>query len=157
MSTDESTRPAAGHGRIVVGVDGSDASRDALRWAARQADLTGAALVAVAVWSYATMSYPTMSGYVPTVNDLDLEGDTEQLLRTTVKEVLDETPVRLVVAEGHPAEVLVRFSETADLMVVGSRGHGSFVGSLLGSVSQHLVHAAHCPVVVIRHPRRPDD
>lgn len=156
MSTDESTTERPGpteQGRIVVGVDGSDASKDALRWAARQAAMTGSLLVAVAVWSYATMSYPSMSAYVPTVNDLDLEGDATQMLQATVKEALDGAPVRLVVAEGHPADVLVRFSEGADLVVVGSRGHGGFVGALLGSVSHHLVQSAHCPVVVIRHPK----
>lgn len=152
-STDVPRIDPAGNGRIVVGVDGSEASKDALRWAARQAALTGSTLVVVAVWSYATMSYPTMSGYVPTVNDLDLEGDTRMLLQQTVKEVLDGAPVRMVVAQGHPAEVLARFSESADLLVVGSRGHGGFVGALLGSVSQHLVHTAHCPVLVIRHPK----
>jgi nucleotide-binding universal stress UspA family protein len=158
MSTD-STAPATttrtDYGRIVVGVDGSDASKDALRWAHRQATFTGSELVAVGVWSYVTMSYPTMSGYVPTVNDIDLEGDTRALLEQVVKEVLDGAPVRLVVTEGHPAEVLTRFSASADLVVLGCRGHGGFVGALVGSVSQHVVSHASCPVVVVRHPKEP--
>jgi nucleotide-binding universal stress UspA family protein len=161
MSTEETTlggrptAPAGEFGRIVVGVDGSDASKDALRWAHRQATLTGSELSAVAVWSYATMRYPSMSAYLPTVNELDLEGDTTQMLEQCVKEVLGDTSVRMVVMEGHPADVLVRLSDGADLVVVGCRGHGGFVGALLGSISQHLVSAARCPVVVIRHPREP--
>ena len=150
----ETSTPAT-NGRIVVGIDGSDASKDALRWAYRQAAVTGSELVAVAVWSYVTMSYPAVSGYVPTVGDLDLEADTKLMLEQTVKEVLDSSPgIRLVVTEGHPADVLVRFSEAADLVVLGSRGHGGFVGALIGSVSQHVVAHAECPVVVIRHPKQ---
>ncbi len=149
-------RTPADSGRVIVGIDGSDASKDALRWAYRQAAQSGSELVAVAVWSYVTMSYPSMSGYVPTVNDIDLEADTKLMLEQTVKEVLDtSTGVRLVVTEGHPADVLVRFSEGADLVVLGSRGHGGFVGALIGSVSQHVVAHAACPVVVIRHPTQP--
>ncbi|MFN0282122.1 MAG: universal stress protein [Kineosporiaceae bacterium] len=163
MSTEEITlqsqptpaAPAGDLGRIVVGVDGSDASKDALRWAHRQATLTGSELTAVAVWSYATMSYPSMSAYMPTVNDLDLEGDTTQMLEQCVKEVLGDVPIRMVVMEGHPADVLLQLSAGADAVVLGCRGHGGFVGAILGSVSQHLVSAAQCPVVVIRHPKEP--
>lgn len=148
-----STTPRAAFHRVVVGVDGSEASKDALRWAHRQAVHTGAELVAVGVWSYVSMSYPTLSGYVPTVADIDLETDTRVMVEQVVKEVLDDAPVRIVVTEGHPAEVLTRFSETADLVVVGCRGHGGFVGALVGSVSQHVVSHASCPVTVVRHPK----
>jgi nucleotide-binding universal stress UspA family protein len=157
MSAHESTTPTGTtqFGRIVVGVDGSAASKDALRWAHRQAALTASELTAVAVWSYATMSYPSMSAYLPTVGDLDLEGDARLMLEHTVKRVLGDVPVRMAVLEGHPADVLLRLSEGADLVVVGCRGHGGFVGALLGSVSQHLVSGARCPVVVIRHSTEP--
>jgi len=57
------------------------------------------------------------------------------------------------VAEGHPAKVLLDAAVGAVMVVVGSRGHGGFVGALIGSVSQHVVAHAPCPVVVIRHPR----
>ena len=60
---------------------------------------------------------------------------------------LDGSPSSI---EGIPAQVLLDASDGADLLVVGSRGHGGFTGALLGSVSQHCVHHAHCPVVVIR-------
>ncbi len=158
MSTEQIpslTSAPADYGRIVVGVDGSAASKDALRWAHRQAALTASRLTAVAVWSYASLSYPSVSGYVPTVGDLDLEAETRLLLEQTVKEALGDEPVQLVVAEGHPADVLVRYSDGADLLVVGCRGHGGFVGALLGSVSHHVVTSARCPVVVVRHAEEP--
>jgi nucleotide-binding universal stress UspA family protein len=141
-------------GRIVVGVDGSDSSRDALRWAKAQADATGAELVAVTAWSYPTASYPTMAGYVPLGSPVDLEAESRTELETVVKETLGEVPVRLLVIEGHPAKALLDAAHGATLVVVGCRGHGGFVGSLLGSVSQHVVAHAPCPVVVIRHPKR---
>jgi nucleotide-binding universal stress UspA family protein len=58
--------------------------------------------------------------------------------------------VRALIVEGNAAQVLLDASDGADLLVVGSRGHGGFTEALLGSVSQHCVHHAHCPVVVIR-------
>ncbi|HTZ07910.1 MAG TPA: universal stress protein, partial [Acidimicrobiales bacterium] len=75
-------------------------------------------------------------------------------LRDTVRQVLGENPevpVRLVVREGHPAPVLIDEAGGADLLVVGSRGHGAFMGMVLGSVSEHCVSHAPCPVVVVRH------
>jgi nucleotide-binding universal stress UspA family protein len=56
-----------------------------------------------------------------------------------------------VVLEGHPAPVLLELAKDADLLVVGSRGHGQFTGMLIGSVSEHVVSHASCPVVVVRH------
>ena len=142
-------------GRIVVGGDGSDSSCDALRWAKSQADATGAELVAVTVWSYPTASYPTMAGYVPLGDvPLDLEADSRSMLETVVKETLGEAPVTLLVLEGHPAKALLDAARGSSLLVVGCRGHGGFVGSLLGSVSQSVVAHAPCPVVVIRHPKQ---
>jgi nucleotide-binding universal stress UspA family protein len=54
------------------------------------------------------------------------------------------------VVQGHPAQVLLDASAGAELLVIGSRGHGGFVGAMLGSVGQHCVHHATCPVVIIR-------
>lgn len=60
-----------------------------------------------------------------------------------------------VVKEGNPAQVLIDEADGADLLVVGSRGHGGFTEALLGSVSQHCVHHARCPAVIIRGAREP--
>ena len=134
--------------RIVVGVDGSAASVDALRWAARQADLTGSGLDAVIGWHS-----PTQYG-----NEFHHEATNwPDLAQTTLATAMAEaeagtaTVCAQTVTEGHPKDVLVNASEGADLLVVGSRGHGGLAGMLLGSVSEHVIAHAHCPVVVIRH------
>lgn len=139
--------------RIVVGVDGSESSKDALRWAKVQADLTGAELVAVTAWSYPVASYPTLGTYVPLNEDLDLEAESRSALKALVKDTLGDVQVTLEIIEGHPATALVDAAHDASLVVLGSRGHGGFVGALIGSVSQHVVSHAPCPVVVVRHPK----
>jgi nucleotide-binding universal stress UspA family protein len=135
-------------GRIVVGVDGSAASRDALRWAARQAELTGASLEVVTSWSY-----PTTYGF-PVIANVDWEQGARTVLDEALADELGDAAERVVrrVVEGHPARVLAELAAGADLLVVGSRGHGGFAGLLLGSVSEHVVTHAPCPVVVVRHP-----
>ena len=135
------------NGRIVVGVDGSAASRDALRWAQWQAELTGAPLEVVTAWSY-----PTSYGF-PVIADVDWEQGARTVLDEAVDEALGpQADVTRRVVEGHAARVLVEAADGADLLVVGSRGHGGFTGMLLGSVSEHVVTHASCPVVVVRHP-----
>jgi|SRR5579864_8345790 len=135
-------------GRIVVGVDGSEPSKEALRWAARQAQLTGARLHVVMTWEY-----PTSYAWAPPYpHDFDLEVDTQKLLDATIEEVLGGDPpveVESIAVEGHPASALLRVAKGADLLVVGCRGHGAFAGMLLGSVSQHCTTHASCPVIVI--------
>jgi len=142
------TRP-----RIVAGVDGSPSSMSALRWAVRQAGLTGAAVDAVIAWHYPVAA----SGYGWAPTDLeggfDFKENAEKVLADAIGTACDsgsDVPVRARVVEGNPAQVLLEASDGADLLVVGSRGHGGFTEALLGSVSQHCVHHAHCPVVVIR-------
>jgi nucleotide-binding universal stress UspA family protein len=142
-------------GRIVVGVDGSESSKDALRWAKTQADLTGSELVAVSAWSYPAAAYPTLAGYVPMGDSLDLEKETRIALETMVKDTLGDVPISLLVIEGHPANAILDAGQDATLIVVGSRGHGGFVGSVVGSVSQNVMSHAACPVVVVRHPKQP--
>jgi nucleotide-binding universal stress UspA family protein len=137
--------------RIVVGVDGSAASRRALAWAVRQARLTGAVVDALHAWQV-----PVTFDMAPLfVHPDELEKQAEKVLVAAVSEVCGEHPaatVRARVVQGHPAAALVRAARDADALVVGSRGHGGFVGALLGSVSQHCVHHATCPVVVVREP-----
>ena len=135
-----------GNGRplIVVGVDGSECSHDALRWAARHAELTGAVLHAVMVWHL-----PEIYGYVPR----DYEADARKALDGAVETALGpdrRAQITTRVVEGHPAAELIEASRGADLLVVGCRGHGGFAGLPLGSVGQHCVGHAECPVVVVR-------
>jgi nucleotide-binding universal stress UspA family protein len=139
--------------RIVAGVDGSSSSMSALRWAVRQAGLTGAAVDAVIAWSYPANAGGY--GWAPTgmEGSFDFKENAEKTLADAISSTVDPgsaVKVRALVAEGLPAQVLLDASDGADLLVVGSRGHGGFTEALLGSVSQHCVHHAHCPVVVIR-------
>jgi nucleotide-binding universal stress UspA family protein len=143
---------ASGPGIIVVGVDGSDNSKDALRWAGRHAELTGATLEAIITWEI-----PAFSGWGPAdAEDLEFPRFAEEALNQAVDEVFGpDHPAWLQtrIVAGHPAQVLVEASAHADLLVVGSRGYGGFADALLGSVSTYCVHHAHCPVAVIR-PRK---
>lgn len=138
---------------IVVGVDGSDSSADALRWAAAQARLTGSDLHAVYAWDF-----PTTYGWAwgPGFTGVDLAEESRKDLDSVIARVLDgasDVPVVARVERGHAAEVLVAVSRGADLLVVGSRGRGAFADMLLGSVSLHCAQHAQCPVVIIRHHR----
>jgi nucleotide-binding universal stress UspA family protein len=142
MSTDaDVARPL-----IVVGVDGSPESVKAIAWGAEQARATGGSLELVIVWAR-PMSYGlplVVGGYSP-----------EQEAQDVVDKVatgIDLPAPRLhrSVINGAAPTVLVDRSKHADLLVVGSRGHGGFAELLLGSVSDHCVHHASCPVVVVR-------
>jgi len=136
-------------GVIVVGVDGSE-SIDALKWAAGQAKLSHASLEVITAWAR-----PTYWGREPVgPPGSDVEEDARRMLAEVVESALGPHPsveVRQVVVEGHAAPVLIAASEHADLLVVGSRGRGTFGGMLLGSVSMHCATHAPCPVVVV-HP-----
>jgi len=135
--------------RIVVGVDGSASSNAALRWALRQAHLTGAVVEAVTAWEF-----PVVYGYpAPMLNGVDFEELATQIVKDAITEAssgAEAEPIYCKVIEGNAAAALLRESAGADLLVVGSRGHGGFVEALLGSTGQHCVHHATCPVVVIR-------
>jgi nucleotide-binding universal stress UspA family protein len=141
-----------GGNRIVVGADGSDGSNDALRWADRQAGCTGAVVEAVIAWEW-----PAFFGVNTALPEgFDPPGTAEQVLDQAVREVLGENPpagLQTRVTEGRAGQVLVEVSQDAELLVVGTRGHGGLVDALLGSVSTYCVHHAHCPVVVIRPDR----
>lgn len=138
--------------RIVVGVDGSDSSKAALRWAIRHAKLTGGSVDAVTAWHY-----PPGYGWAPVADGtIDIEGGAKKILAATLGEVSGlepDVPVHPVVAEGHAADVLLRTAREAELLVVGSRGHAGFTSALLGSVSLNCVLHAHCPVLVMRDGR----
>ena len=144
-----STEAAPRH-TILVGVDGSESSNGALRWATRQATLTDASLEVIMTWEW-----PSSYGWsFPLPAEYDPAADAQRLLDGVIAELRESHPnldIRPRVVEGHPAPTLVEASRGADLLVVGSRGHGEFAGMLLGSVSEFLTTHSRCPVVVIRH------
>ena len=139
---------------ITVGVDGSDSSKAALAWAYDEATHHGASLTVVATWQPPSLP---MSPPYGSLTDEDYPRQPQaaalELLERLVADLEERKPavdVRSSVEEGSPAKVLIERSNESDLLVVGSRGHGGFAGMLLGSVSQHLVTHASCPVVVVR-------
>ncbi|MFI5803525.1 universal stress protein [Streptomyces sp. NPDC051561] len=135
-------------GRIVVGVDGSDPSVRALRWAARQAELTGAELVAVTGWEF-----PAWSGLTAEAATFNPEHLAAQTLTETVTRALGPgvaSTVTQQTVQGRPAEALLARAEGADLLVVGARGYTGLKAAVLGSVSLHVVQHSPIPVTVVR-------
>lgn len=133
---------------VVVGVDNSPNSMEALRWAASYVDKVGGELHVVSAYESALgLGFQ----YAP-VNEDKSEHDARVVLEHTLHKVLGEAADRVVreVTKGDATNVLVEASRGADLLVVGDRGHGGFAGLLLGSVSEHCVRQAHCSVLVVR-------
>jgi nucleotide-binding universal stress UspA family protein len=149
MKEDPMTSEQGGEGpRIVVGVDGFEPSRAALRWAIHQAKLTGAVVDAVTAWHV-----PAGTGWVPPADMPDYQDDARIVLTEAITEMcsLDpEVEVRPYVVEGRAGPVLVDAAEGAELLVVGCRGHSGLTEALLGSVGQFCVHHAPCPVLIMR-------
>ena len=143
------SEPASHPARIVVGVDGSPESVQALRWAARQAELTGAELQVISAWEY-----PAFYGWAPAnAAETDFAHLSATALDDTLSAVFGTARpgyVRTQVVEGAPGPILVDASADADLLVVGSRGYGGLADAVLGSVSTYCVHHAHGPVTIIR-------
>jgi nucleotide-binding universal stress UspA family protein len=142
------------NGLIVVGVDSSEGAKAALRFALEEAKLRQATLRVVHTWQFGYIGVSGLEGFSPVLGaDLgDLRRTAELALDAVLHEVAPGRNGVLVerhVVEGAPATVLVDESERADLLVVGSRGHGGFAGLLLGSVSQQCAHHAACPVVIV--------
>ena len=139
---------------IVVGVDGSESARAALRFALDEARLRGDAVRVVGAWHVPVAVYG--GAYVPP--DPGLVRGLEPQMLLVLERALEETSetaadldVETVVREGAPASMLLEEAQDADLLVVGSRGLGGFRGLLLGSVSQQCAHHAPCPVVIVPH------
>lgn len=149
------TNPPSASGRIVVGIDGSSFSEEALRWAVGQARLTGQSIEAIITWRIPVD--PMVGGAGPVM--ADWEGAASRTLQDTVVNVLgtvDADQVKQSVVLGPAAPTLLDASADAGLLVVGNRGRGGFRGMLLGSVTQHVVARAACPVVVVRVPDSPE-
>ena len=145
---------------VVVGVDHSEGAKAALRFALEEATLRQATLRVVHAWLYGYIGATGFEGAFPAVGgDIkELRDAAEAALEETLREAIPETDtveIERRVVEGRAAAVLVDESRGADLLVVGSRGHGGFAGLLLGSVSQQCAHHAACPVVIVhRGPER---
>jgi nucleotide-binding universal stress UspA family protein len=151
---------------IVVGVDGSAGAQEALRWALAEGRLRNTPVRVVHAWTFGHIGSSaegfaywdgSVNPYTSVGVDLsDLHSAAEELLEWSLAEVGDEingVEIERLVVQGAPAAILVSAVAPDDLLVVGSRGHGGFVGLLLGSVSQQCVHHAPCPVVVVHAPK----
>jgi nucleotide-binding universal stress UspA family protein len=135
-------------GLVVVGVDGSPGSQHALDFALAEARLRGARVQAVMAWQMPAMVDPQV-----TLEDFDPEGWSRAGLDKALAAASSRgVPIEGRLVQGHPAGILIAAAANADLLVVGSRGHGGFVGALLGSVSHRCVAHATCPVVVVPPP-----
>lgn len=136
------------NGRVVVGVDGSERSLEALRWAAAEARARDAELDVVHAWRVPMMTAPSIFSAVPDLSMLEEVGRT--VLDAAVADAgLADTRVRPHLTNASAAQALIDRADRAGLVVVGTRGQGRVTGALLGSVSRQLLHHAPCPVVVI--------
>jgi nucleotide-binding universal stress UspA family protein len=146
-------------GTIVVGVDGSESSRQALLWAAEEARIRDARVVAVHVWTFVPPTPIGEPGMIPMppgdyAGQLEAEqraaqAELDAALATAFPEEAD-VPIEPKLVEGDAGEQLAAEAEGADLLVVGSRGRSGIASVILGSVSSHLVSHAPCPVVVVK-------
>lgn len=150
LSSPETPHPEDGalHGRIVVGIDGSKSSIDAFRYAVRVAQAFKTTLEAITVWTYpAGAEVALLVNWSP-------EDDAHDLLDAAVETVFgtDVPPwFSSATKPGSTARALIEESAGSEMLVVGSRGHGGFVGLLLGSVSAACAEHARCPVLIV-HP-----
>jgi nucleotide-binding universal stress UspA family protein len=154
---------------IVVGVDGSEGSVVALRWALDEARLRGTSVRVV--HAYRSPQLPLTEAQLGVAGGMGMpvvvdEGGEElrRTVETQARGVIDESvrgagedavdglEIERVALEGPPAQTLIEAGRGAELLVVGSRGHGGFVGLLLGSVSQQCAHHPPCPVVILPPP-----
>ena len=138
--------------RIVVGVDGSDSSKTALRWAVRQAQTAGSAVEAVIAWHVPelTGSYGYRPASVAARADLaETAGETLAAAIAAAVDPAASVPVARCVVEGNPASVLLKAAAGADLLVVGSRGLGESGSALLGPVSKHCADYTACPILIV--------
>ena len=137
---------------IIVGIDGSPHSQPVLEWAMREAAAHNAPLTVLTVEQVAASGWHGMVVFPADEQFLAAARKAAEELIAKVTEQLGQAappPVTLRAVFGLPAEELVEASRGADLVVVGSRGTGGFARVLLGSVSNHLMHHAHCPVAIV--------
>lgn len=131
---------------IVVGVDGSEQSLDALQWGVDEARLRHGKVRAITAWHY-----PPLPSTVEDSGINDSFHSAERVQNDALKTVADEgLEIEGVLVRGSATTALLDAATNADLLIVGSRGHGGFAGLRLGSVSSQLAHHAPCPVLILR-------
>jgi len=137
-------------GRIVVGVDGSELSLAALRWAADEACRRDVGLHVVTCWSFPMLPW---GPYLSELSGSEFDREARTIADNAIDQVLGrnygDLDVTVESLDGPASVRLLEFELIAEMIVVGSRGRGGFTGLLLGSVSQHLAEHARCPVVII--------
>lgn len=150
-------------GYVLVGIDGSDAARDALAWAghaARRFELP-LRIIHAYIQDISTQTGPaalrgaTIHSGDPEPGGPRRHDESREVARHIMEEVLGQEAAEaaeLIIIDGRPSDILLRHARDAEMVVVGSRGIGGFGGRLLGSVSQRLAQEATCPVVIIRRP-----
>jgi nucleotide-binding universal stress UspA family protein len=144
---------------IVVGMDESPDAALALQWAVEECRLRAAELVVVHAWEW---PYPGDLGVVAdrALDELGFDGAAQRVLATMVDNALAgvarDVPLEQRAIDGSPVKALVAASAHADLLVVGARGRSGFERFILGSVSEHCAHRAHCPVLIMRRRQPPE-
>ncbi|MET9311827.1 universal stress protein [Kribbella sp. NPDC003505] len=137
---------------MVVGVDGSKASAKAIDFAFDQAEAMHGEVVAVHAWTSPFLTYDDGASMLQ-FDEAKVREEARLLVAESVAGAAADHPDVHWTTEltmGAAAQALVRRAESADLVVVGSRGRGGFTGLLLGSVGQTVLHHAHCPIAVVR-------
>lgn len=142
---------------IVVGIDGSRSGQQALEWAVRHAATEQAPLTVLTVHPVASSTWtgaPISSAQDQADQDKMLYAAKEAVAKAIIELDVQPGEVSVRAISDLPARALIEASRDADLIVVGSRGHGGFSGLPIGSVSSQVVSHAACPVVVVRHERQ---
>ncbi|MEN9745850.1 MAG: hypothetical protein RL729_322 [Actinomycetota bacterium] len=137
-------------GKIVVGVDGSEGSQKALHWAIDEAKIRGSAIEIVHTWNF-TPPLDPVGGFV-LIPDKDFQESAQLLVDNVLKSVSEMTSsiaISTHVERGSASQVLLDHAKTAELLVVGRRGHGGFIELIIGSTAAQVSHHAQCPVVIV--------
>ena len=136
---------------IVVGVDESDGARHALRWAVHEARLRHAGVVAVLAWGFLEQHNDALERFNPNYTERDADAALARMIAAALPPEQARSVERQPICD-LPARALLDATKHAEMLVVGARGLGGFRGLLLGSVSQHCLHHATVPTVIVRNP-----
>ncbi len=143
-------QPVDASGEIIVGIDDSEQSYGALRWAIREAEIRKLPVRMVVAYSLPVFSGTGFdAGYSMVDEQAVTDGVVEILDRAHARVGQTSVELRATVETGDATAVLLELSKTAELMVIGSRSHGGFLGRLLGTVSTSLPAHSHCPTIAV--------